>query len=34
MAKSTPATLFLEKAGVAFTLHEYQYDPNTERIGM
>ncbi len=34
MAKSTPATLALEKAGVAFELHEYDYDPNAERIGM
>jgi len=34
MAKSTPATLVLEKAGVAFILHEYEYDPNAERIGM
>ena len=34
MAKSTPATLALEKAGVAFKLHEYDYDPNAERIGM
>jgi len=34
MAKSTPATLALEKAGVAFTVHEYDYDPNAERIGM
>lgn len=34
MAKSTPATLALEKAGVAFTLHEYEYDPNAARIGM
>ena len=34
MAKSTPATLALEKAGVAFKLHEYGYDPNAERIGM
>jgi Cys-tRNA(Pro)/Cys-tRNA(Cys) deacylase len=34
MAKSTPATLALEKAGVAFALHEYDYDPNAERIGM
>jgi len=34
MAKSTPATLALEKAGVAFTLHEYDYDPNAERVGM
>lgn len=34
MAKGTPATLALEKAGVAFKLHEYDYDPNAERIGM
>ena len=34
MAKSTPATLALQKAGVAFDLHEYQYDPSATRIGM
>ena len=34
MAKSTPATLALQKAGIAFTLHEYDYDPNAERIDM
>jgi len=34
MAKSTPATLALEKAGVALKLYEYDYDPNAERIGM
>jgi Cys-tRNA(Pro)/Cys-tRNA(Cys) deacylase len=34
MAKGTPATLALEKAGVAFTLHAYDYDPNAARIGM
>jgi Cys-tRNA(Pro)/Cys-tRNA(Cys) deacylase len=34
MAKGTPATLALEKASVAFKLHEYNYDPNAERIGM
>jgi len=34
MAKSTPATLALQKAGVAFALHEYDYDPNAGRIGM
>ena len=33
MAKATPATA-LEKAGIAFTLHEYDYDPNAARIGM
>jgi Cys-tRNA(Pro)/Cys-tRNA(Cys) deacylase len=34
MAKATPATSALEKAGFAFTLHEYDYDPNAARIGL
>ena len=34
MAKGTPATVALEKAGVSFKLHEYDYDPNAARIGM
>src|ERR1043166_4851917 len=34
MAKGTPATVPLTKAGVAFKLHEYDYDPNAARIGM
>lgn len=34
MAKSTPATVALEKTGIAFSLHEYEYDPNAERIGL
>jgi Cys-tRNA(Pro)/Cys-tRNA(Cys) deacylase len=34
MAKGTPATVALAKAGVAFTLHEYDYDPNAARIGL
>ncbi|MBV8792243.1 MAG: Cys-tRNA(Pro) deacylase [Pseudolabrys sp.] len=34
MAKSTPATRALEKDGVVFKLHEYQYDPNAEKVGM
>jgi Cys-tRNA(Pro)/Cys-tRNA(Cys) deacylase len=34
MAKGTPATVALEKAKIAFALHEYDYDPNAERIGM
>jgi Cys-tRNA(Pro)/Cys-tRNA(Cys) deacylase len=34
MARGTPATVALQKAGVAFTLHEYDYDPNAARIGM
>jgi Cys-tRNA(Pro)/Cys-tRNA(Cys) deacylase len=34
MAKATPATALLAKAGIAFTLHEYDYDPNAARIGL
>ncbi|MGN6463215.1 MAG: Cys-tRNA(Pro) deacylase [Pseudolabrys sp.] len=34
MAKGTPATTALEKAGAAFTLHEYDYDPTAEKIGL
>ncbi len=34
MAKGTPATIALQKANIAFTLHEYDYDPNAARIGM
>ena len=34
MAKGTPATVVLQKAGISFTLHEYDYDPNAARIGM
>jgi Cys-tRNA(Pro)/Cys-tRNA(Cys) deacylase len=34
IAKATPATAAVQKAGVVFKLHEYDYDPNAERIGM
>lgn len=34
MAKATPATTALDKAGIGFSLHEYDYDPNASRIGM
>jgi Cys-tRNA(Pro)/Cys-tRNA(Cys) deacylase len=34
MAKATPATAMLAKAGIVFTLHEYDYDPNAARIGL
>ncbi|MVA24059.1 Cys-tRNA(Pro) deacylase [Agrobacterium vitis] len=34
MSKSTRATLAMEKAGLAFTVHHYDYDPNAERIGL
>ena len=33
MAKGTPATLALEKAGVAFDLYEYDYDPGDDGVG-
>jgi Cys-tRNA(Pro)/Cys-tRNA(Cys) deacylase len=34
MAKATPATMALQRAGVSFVLHENDYDPNAARIGM
>jgi Cys-tRNA(Pro)/Cys-tRNA(Cys) deacylase len=34
MARGTPATHALTQAGVAFTLHEYDYDPDAERVGL
>jgi len=34
MAKATRATAALEKAGAAFTVHSYDYDPGADRIGM
>ncbi|MDC7786537.1 Cys-tRNA(Pro) deacylase [Rhodoplanes sp. TEM] len=34
MAKGTPATQALEKAGIAFSLREYDYDPDAPRIGL
>jgi Cys-tRNA(Pro)/Cys-tRNA(Cys) deacylase len=34
MAKGTPATVALQKAGVAFTLHEYDYDPHADSVGL
>ncbi|HEY2661991.1 MAG TPA: Cys-tRNA(Pro) deacylase [Caulobacteraceae bacterium] len=34
MSKATPATQALAKAGIAFTLHSYVYDPGAERIGL
>ena len=33
MAKGTPATVALAKAGIAFTLHEYDYDPGDDGVG-
>ncbi|AYV47708.1 Cys-tRNA(Pro) deacylase [Caulobacter flavus] len=34
MSKSTPATLALTKAGAAFEVATYDYDPNAERVGL
>jgi Cys-tRNA(Pro)/Cys-tRNA(Cys) deacylase len=34
MSKATRATQTLEKAGVAFTVHTYEYDPNADHIGL
>src|SRR5258705_2136934 len=34
MSNSTRATLALDKAGINFTLHSYDYDPDAERIGL
>ena len=34
MSKTTPATVALTKAGVAFLLHPYDYDPDAPRTGL
>jgi Cys-tRNA(Pro)/Cys-tRNA(Cys) deacylase len=34
MSKTTRATLALEKLGVTFTLHTYDYDPAADSIGL
>jgi Cys-tRNA(Pro)/Cys-tRNA(Cys) deacylase len=34
MAKATRATQMLEKAGVAFSVHSYDYDPGADSIGL
>ncbi|HEX4709234.1 Cys-tRNA(Pro) deacylase [Phenylobacterium sp.] len=34
MSRSTPATLALDRAGVAYTLATYDYDPGADRIGL
>src|SRR5579875_2346780 len=33
MATGTPATLLLRRAGVAFTLHQYEHDPRADAFG-
>lgn len=34
MSKTTPATLALDRAGVAYTLATYDYDPEAGRVGL
>jgi Cys-tRNA(Pro)/Cys-tRNA(Cys) deacylase len=34
LSKSTRATKALEQAGVAFSVHAYDYDPDADKIGM
>jgi Cys-tRNA(Pro)/Cys-tRNA(Cys) deacylase len=34
MSKTTRATLALQQAGISFSVHAYEYDPNAERIGL
>src|SRR6218665_3923284 len=34
MSKTTRATQALEKAGVAFTVHTYDYDPTADKVGI
>ncbi len=34
MSRATRATTALERAGIAFTVHSYDYDPAAERVGL
>lgn len=34
MSKTTPATAALSRAGIAFALHPYAYDPDAARVGL
>ncbi len=34
MSKATRATKMLEQAGIAFSIHSYDYDPDADRIGL
>ena len=34
MSKTTRATLALDRAGVSYTVHHYDYDPDADRIGL
>jgi Cys-tRNA(Pro)/Cys-tRNA(Cys) deacylase len=34
VSRTTPATIALDKASVAYSLATYDYDPNAERVGL
>ncbi|SKB26242.1 Cys-tRNA(Pro) deacylase [Sphingopyxis flava] len=34
MSRATRATRALDQAGIAFTIHSYDYDPSAERVGL
>lgn len=34
MSRTTPATLALDRAGIAYSLAEYAYDPDAARVGL
>jgi Cys-tRNA(Pro)/Cys-tRNA(Cys) deacylase len=34
MSRTTPATLAMDKAGLAYSLVTYTYDPNADRVGL
>lgn len=34
MSRSTRATRALQQAGIAFTIHSYDYDPDADRVGL
>ena len=34
MSKTTRATLALERLGIEFTVHSYDYDPEADSIGL
>ena len=34
MAKTTPATLALDRAKISYELHTYDYDPDAPRVGL
>ena len=34
MSKATRATAALDRAGVSYSVHTYDYDPNADQIGL